>query len=305
MVKLPMSDYVANYYKEQGVEFTFRQQAHFCWYYNNLLEEQLGSLKQILKISDDEKLNTEIRERIEYEEKAYECFVTGQEGCIYIFRPDDEDEYDKEEYFASAEKAVFYGIHHCDKYFEVIKSWLFDKNPKGLSGETDDDSENVNEILSWYRFTPEGDVIYGTSYEYKAPFDEEDNSRFEDMFLYIKSPFGLGDIVMGPDFELPEVVSTDHNCFIEDYDRLKDHEYIQFDSSSNCIRTDLIKADGNLDYAHTVPFHLWQIDSWEDKEYWELLQMMSAAIKKGIDLYDFDILCYKYGRRNREQGILK
>lgn len=201
MVKLPISDYVANYYKEQGIEFTLRQQAHFCWYYNDLLKEQLNSLREILEISDDEKLNTEIRERIEYEEKAYECFMAGQEGCIYIVRHDDKGGHG-EEYFASAKKAISYGIHYCDKYFEVIKSWMFDKNPKGLSEETGDgDMENVNEILSWYRYTLDGDVIYGFSNECKAPFDEKDNSRFENMFLYIKSPFGLGDIVMGSDFE--------------------------------------------------------------------------------------------------------
>lgn len=112
---------MANYYKEQGIEFTLRQQTHFCWYYNDLLKDQLNSIREILKISDDEKLNTEIGERIAHEEKAYECFLTGQEGCIYIVCPDDKDEYEKE-YFASAEKAIAYGMHHCKKYFEIKKA---------------------------------------------------------------------------------------------------------------------------------------------------------------------------------------
>ena len=184
MVKLPISDYVADYYKEQGITFTFRQQAHFCWFYQNLLKDRLDSLREILKISDDEKLNTEIRERIAYEEKAYECFMTGQEGCIYIVCPDGRKEYDEIEYFLSAERAVSYGIRHCDNGFEVIKRWLFDKNPEGLSEETEGDGpENTNGILSWYRFTLEGDISYGSSYEYMEPFDEEDYDRFENMFL--------------------------------------------------------------------------------------------------------------------------
>lgn len=300
MAKLPISDYVANYYKEQGIEFTLRQQAHICWCYNDLLDNRLNSLKEILEVSDDQKLNTEIRERIAYEEKAYECFTTGQEGCIYIFYPDNGEEYDRE-YFASAEKATSYGKHHCAKNFRIEKSWLFDKNPKSLLEEAGDNyPENVNEILSRYSFTPGGNVIHGDSWECEATFDEEDYNRFEYMFLYIKSPFGLGDIVMGPDWECPEVVSTDHDCFMEDYDRLKDREYIQFDTSDNCIRTDWIGKDGELYYDHTTPFHLWKVDSWEDKEYWELLQIMSCAVKKGIDLYDFDILCYKYGKRNEK-----
>ena len=57
MIKLPMSDYVSDYYKKQGIEFTLRQQAHFCWAYSELLKDRIGSLKEILEISDDEKLN--------------------------------------------------------------------------------------------------------------------------------------------------------------------------------------------------------------------------------------------------------
>lgn len=83
MAKLPMSDYVYQYYKEQGIEFTFRQQAHFCWKYSSLLKKQLQLLGDILNVSDDEKLNMEIRERLEYEEKAYEYFIGNDDPeCI-------------------------------------------------------------------------------------------------------------------------------------------------------------------------------------------------------------------------------
>lgn len=57
MIKLPMSDYASDYYKKQGIEFTLHQQAHFCWVYSELLKDRMGSLKEILEISDDEKLN--------------------------------------------------------------------------------------------------------------------------------------------------------------------------------------------------------------------------------------------------------
>ncbi len=302
MVKLPMSDYVADYYKKQGIEFTFRQQAHFCWYYNDLLKEKMESLKEILKISNDEKLNTEIRERIEYEEKSYECFMAGHDGCIYIVCLDDEDEYD-EEYFASVEKAVVYGRHHCNKEFKIIKSWLFDRNPEGLSEEANnDDLKNVNGCLSWYGFTSEGDAIYSASNECKAPFDEEDYTRFEYMFLNIKSPFGLGDIVMGPDFDKPQVVSTGHDCFEETYNRLEGHEYIQPDALDNSIRTDYIGTDGNICYDHTVPFDLWKVDSWEDKEYWEILKNLSKAAKAGIDIFSLNYLIREYTDHHSEEN---
>ncbi len=302
MVKLPISDYVADYYKKQGIEFTFRQQAHFCWYYNDLVKEQLESLKEVLKISDDEELNTEIRERIVYEEKAYECFRTGREECIYIVHPDDEGEY-CEERFASAENAVTYGVHHSNKEFSVEKCWLFDRNPERLSEEAGDDApKGRNAALSVYYFTSQGDIKYGNSYEYEAPFDQEDNDRFEYMFLNIKSPFGLGDIVMGPGFERPAVVSTDHDCFEELYDRLKNSKYTQLDSTSNTIRTELVNEDGSLDYDHTDPFHLWKVDSWEDKEYWEILRILSKAAKAGVDVFRLDYLSDEYAKHHSEEN---
>ena len=41
MFKLPVSDYVADYYKKRGIEFTYRQQARLCWTGASLLKEQL------------------------------------------------------------------------------------------------------------------------------------------------------------------------------------------------------------------------------------------------------------------------
>ncbi|MCM1561267.1 MAG: hypothetical protein NC123_17255 [Butyrivibrio sp.] len=107
---------------------------------------------------------------------------------------------------------------------------------------------------------------------------------------------------MGPDLERPEVVSTDHDCFFEIYNRFKDHPYIQLDATSNIIRTDLVNENGNLDYAHTLPFKLWKVDSWEDKEYWEILQILSKAAKEDVDVFRLDHLCYEYAKRRSEEG---
>ncbi len=49
-VKLLLSDYVRDYYKDQGIEFILRQQAYLCWNYYSLLKDQLKSLKDILSI---------------------------------------------------------------------------------------------------------------------------------------------------------------------------------------------------------------------------------------------------------------
>lgn len=297
MIKLPMSDYVSEYYKKQGIEFTLRQQAHFCWAYSEPLKDRMGSLKEILEISDDEKLNAEIRERMDYEEKAYDCFMTNRGSeCIYVFYPDDREEYDTE-YFSSAKNAVSYGICHADKVFSVEKRRLFDKRMEGISEKAAvDDMEDTDTVLSKYYFTREGDIRSGESREYKPSFDERDTDRFEEMFLCIKSPFACGDIVMGPDFDEPRIVNTDHDCFEEIYERLKDTGGPDY--TDNCIRTDWIRADGRPDYDHPVPFGLWKVDSWNDEVYWNILQIMSKIAKAGGDILNLQYFIDEYVGRH-------
>lgn len=298
MVKLPISDYAADYYKEQGMEFTFRQQAHLCWTYNSLLKDRLDSLKEILAVSDDEKLNTEIRQRIAYEEKAYGHFMTDQKsGCIYVVHPDDKKEY-TDGYFSSAQSAISYGNRNCAEGYRIIKRYLSDQCPKEmLEG---DEPDEYNTQLSVFDFTANGVIEQGYSYEYPAPFDEEDKARFENMFLNIKSPFGLGDIVMGEGFERPGVVSSCHDCFEKIYRRHEKDAEICIDDTDNCIRIDFPEKDGRLTYDHIAPFTLWKVNTWDDKEYWEILQFMSNAIKRGVDLIHFDHIVYEYSRKHKE-----
>lgn len=296
VVKLPISDYVYQYYKEQGIEFTFRQQAHFCWKYHDLLKDRLQSLGELLAISDDEKLNQEIRERLEYEKRAYGCFIGNNDpGCIYVVYPDDTEEYD-DGYFSSVQGAVLYGKQHCTEYYTVVKQYLIDKCPK--ESLKDEEPDENNTIQSDYTFTPDGQVRYGSSYECLEPFDAYDKSRFEHMFLNIKSPFGPGDIVMGKYFECPGVVSTDYDCLEKLYDRHKKDMATLIDDTDNCICIDWIEKDGRLYYDHADPFVLWKIDSWDDKEYWNLLQMLSKSTRAGINMWEWDYLLHEYQKHH-------
>lgn len=118
----------------------------------------------------------------------------------------------------------------------------------------DAEPDENNTIQSEYSFTSDGEVKYGHSYEYPALFDEYSKDRFENMFLNIRSPFGLGDIVMGREFDCPEVVSTDYDRFEKLYDRHKKDMATLIDDTDNCICIDWIEKDGRLYYDHAAPF---------------------------------------------------
>lgn len=215
MVKLPFSDYVASYYKEQGIRFTFREQAALCWQYNDSMEDRLAALREILFCSDDEKLNAEIRKRIALEELA-------------------------------------------------------GSGTKGTKAEND--------------YAPQ---------------------CFENMFLNIKSPFGLGDIVMGPDFDCPRIVSTSHECFEELNAKFQSGRLFSLDCVDNCIRTDFIDHEGHFCYDHTKPFALWKIDFWPDKTYWRLLKIMQKIAQTDTDIFNLPYYIEEYMEHHAQNDELK
>lgn len=300
MVKLPISDYVSDYYKEQGIEFTFRQQAHFCWRYSRLLKDSLRLLGEILKASDDKKLNQEIRERLEHEEKLYQYFMGNNDpGSIYIVYPDDEDKFDRG-YFSSAQSAILYGKQNSTKYYHIVKRYLFDQCPEGLTKGKEPDEHDPKQAE--YRFTSDGEAQIGSSYEYPAPFDEFDKNRFENMFLNIRTPFGIGDIIMCEYFDSPAVVYTEHDCLEKLYDRHKNDTVTLLDDSDNGIGVEWIEEDGCIhsDGVGADPFISWKIDSWEDKEYWDLLQMLSKSMKAGVDIWEWQYLLGEYKKHHEK-----
>ncbi len=259
MIKLPISDYVANYYKEHNIQLTYRQQARLCWTEAKTYNERIGLLEQILKESDDEELNREIEERIAYEKKAFSIFATNDiNQSLYALATveDDDSEYEMR-YF----KSVYMAIEHARKYYRfeccIKKNRFFDFILNEDINENESDC--FDNVIGRYYLTENQEIIDGWTKEYKPPFEYDDNNRFENLFLNIECPFGVGDIVMSEEWENPQVVAVDHDCFKQHYERLKNHPDIGSDATDNFIRTEYRDKDGNLDYEHTNPFQLWKI----------------------------------------------
>jgi hypothetical protein len=73
---------------------------------------------------------------------------------------------------------------------------------------------------------------------------------------------------------------------------------MECDAVDNYIYLDSVDDEGDLTYDHYVPFRLWKVDSWEDKEYWDILQVMSKALKAGVDLVGLRYRLWEFARRD-------
>lgn len=118
----------------------------------------------------------------------------------------------------------------------------------------------------------------------------------------------LGDIVMGGgNFSRPGVVASRHDCFEKIYDRHKRDAEVCIDDTDNYIRVDYAGHNRfsayNFNYDYVHPFGLWKIDSWDDKEYWEILKFMSHAIRQKVDLFTIDYLMHEYSGHHETEDI--
>ena len=111
----------------------------------------------------------------------------------------------------------------------------------------------------------------------------------------------------GENFSRPGVVASRHDCFEKIYDRHKRDAEVCIDDTDNYIRVDYAGHNRfsayNFNYDYVHPFGLWKIDSWDDKEYWEILKFMSHAIRQKVDLFTIDYLMHEYSGHHETEDI--
>lgn len=115
MVNLPISKTALKYYEDIGYKFSFKEQAHLCYHYAPGLLERIDLLKKILVESDDEELNKNIQEIINYEFGCYSKFMDNEDNLhIYVLESDSYDGRKRRCYFRSIGQALSYAERNID-----------------------------------------------------------------------------------------------------------------------------------------------------------------------------------------------
>lgn len=293
MTKLPMSDFMQNYYQEKGITFTDSERATILWNaaFSLPKAEILGALKEIADATADEPLKTQIYERLDTERETARLFKENDARCFFICAPDDSD---KEaewhvRYFATLEAAVAYGRDEASGNFKVEKEAFGDKLDGCRAGD-DPDGTDMMGGCAWY--TKDGMLLdcecYPCTSEICIRFSHGDPSRFEDAYIPLQSPFEIGDIVRVAGDSRPAIVQVSQEEWKRGLERNTDGSRTIPPAYDNTrLTVEFLDEDGEMYHGHPYILSLERIGQWEDGLEWDLLQSASRLIKGEGALDDF------------------
>ena len=294
MDKLPITDFMWNFYKEQGITFTDSEQATIIWNSDLPKSEILCALREIVSTTTDEALKAQIQRRLDTEAETERSFTENDDRYFFIFVPDDEEEWESC-YFVSLDAAIAHGKGHSRENFKILKAPFSDKFGGCFA---DNDSRKIYVGgQAWY--TKEGVLLDCECYteEISISFSHPNPSCYEDAYIPLQSPFEIGDIVRMAGDSRPAIVQVSKEEWLRDLERNSSGVRKIPSSYDNTRLTVEFLEDGEMYHGHPYILLLEKIEQWGDELEWDLLQAASR-LTKGEGMIDA-FLYYYHMYRNR------
>lgn len=297
MIELPMSAFMRNYYREQGITFTDSQQATIIWNSDLPMPEILDALREIASTTTDEMLKEQIRERLAAEAENERIFLENDGSYFFIFIPDDEDEWGSR-YFSTLDAAIAYGKDHSKETFQIRKESFTDKFD-GSAANNDSDKMYVG---GQAQYTKGGVLLECACYteETSISFSHPYQSRFEDAYIPLQNPFELGEIVKMAGDSRPAIVEVSQEDWKRALERNTNGSREIPPSYDNISLTVEFLDGGEMYHGHPPILWLEKIDQWDDKLEWDVLQEASRLMKGTGSLENF--LYYYHQNLDRKKG---
>lgn len=295
MKRLPMSDFMWNFYQSHNVSFTDFQQATIIWNSDLPKSEILDALREIASTTMDEVLKEQIRERLAAEAENERIFLENDGRYFFIFVPDDEDEW-KSCYFSTSEAAIAYGKDHSKEIFQIRKESFADK----FDGSTANNDSDKMYVGGQARYTKDGVLLECAYYTEGISFSHLHPSRFEDAYIPLQNPFELGDIVKIVGDSRPAIVEVSQEDWKRALERNTNGSREIPPSYDNISLTVEFLDGGEMYHGHLPILWLEKIDQWDDKLEWDVLQEASRLMKGTGSLENF--LYYYHQNLDRKKG---
>lgn len=193
LVEIVPSRWMREYLKDKK-EFSDWEKATLIWNAPNVIwKSRMASLLELANKTDDDLLSKQIRDRIQYEEKAYLFFMAGDKEYVYVVIDEDEDLCG---FFNDAQVAKHYGMKNVAKWH--VKYFRIEKHFMSKSIDTLGE-EYTAVAASCVRYDSAGNILRIDSNEMSdaeyEKVNEFNRDRFE--FQFFQFPFGMeaGNIV--------------------------------------------------------------------------------------------------------------
>lgn len=188
MFELVPSEWMRNYLKEQGREFSDKEKAALIWNVpNRTLSEKLEALEELADSSSDEALKNQIKERAEHEAAVIKALKENPNGqSVYVVIERSEHHSHPCGFFADFDDAIEYAAEYSKEYgcrCIVEKHSIVSKDHQGKkqgSVYTERECVLLNES---------GEIREIYSSEISSEKLRTQKDRFEDFFFRI--PFGM------------------------------------------------------------------------------------------------------------------
>lgn len=297
MIELPMSAFMRNYYREQGITFTDFQQATIIWNSSLPRPEILDALREIASTTTDEVLKEQIRERLATEAENERIFLENDGRYFFIYVPDNEDEWESC-YFSTLDAAIAYGKDHSKETFQIRKESFADK----FDGSAANNNSDAMYIGGQARYTKDGVLLECECYteETSISFSHPYQSRFEDAYIPLQNPFEFGDIVKMAGDSRPAIVEVSQEDWKRDLERNANGSRKIPPNYDNISLTVEFLDGGKMYHGHPSILRLEKIDQWDDKLEWAVLQAASQLVKGTGSLEDF--LYHYHQNLDRKKG---
>ena len=279
MRELPIADCFKELYEKENKTFTDSERATLFWNMDLPISEKLAALKEIHDMTTDEVLKKQIKARLDREAEIEEAFMSRDKDYIQLVLLDDSDDADR--VFESMDSAIAYGKEECEETFHISKHILEER----VSPDDNKDSDKTGEYLvlgGYAAFKKDGTLIscsYYTSRDYSFTFlNHVEPESFEEAYVPVLNPFEYGDIVRVIGDSRPAIYVTPQGAMERTLKICEEHGYPK-NYYLNKMTVEYLYPDGEFAHDHPDLLSLEKLESWDNKEEWELLQSISRLMK--------------------------
>ena len=279
------------YLDEVGFQFSDMEKAAIIWNSGINHDRCLQGLKNLSDQTKDEKVRSQIAERMDYERRKFELHMRTGLDIVYLI-------YDADHSVCGCYRDS--GVAFCAAKDLKERCWMEKRKVCG-AGERDVKKDDDGS-LSVVSFDAMGEIKDVISSEILclpgAHPDELDNKRFENLFIMLPTPFQKGDIVQNV---------SDASVGI-----LCDNKLVQTPSSDYSdieFRVISLLTDGTWEHHHINPLYLEKAKIQEIgdvPQYNRAIKTMRSFLLKSPDGTERNVLraCREYADRNREPDLV-